>query len=118
MENTAFDVIQLEDQKLENVVGGDNVTATRPGKDGPYHFTGHVTKYRGIIGHRYFFTKDGGVEWYMGILVDSFEEDYCIFWTKRKHRVSVMLERGYPVADTITICGDSWTMFTTCDKIP
>lgn len=118
MENTVLNVTQLEDKKLDNVLGGDNVTATRSGKDGSYHFSGHVTKYKGIVGNRYFFTKDGGEEWYMGVLIKSYEESNYLFWTKRMHCVSVILSRGYPKSDTVTICGDDWTMFTTCDKIP
>ena len=118
MENTVCDTTQIEDQKLEMVAGGDNSSTTRPGKNGPYHFTGHVGKYKGIPGQRYFFTDDGGVAWYMGVLVKSYEESYALFWTRRMHTVSVMLARGYPESRTITICGDDWTMYTTCDKIP
>ena len=118
MENTVHNTTQIEDRQLEMVTGGDNSSTSKTGKDGTYHFTGHVTKYKGVVGQRYFFTKDNEDVWYMGILVKSFEEDYAIFWSRRKHLISVILSRGYPLSKTITISGDDWTMYTTCDKIP
>lgn len=105
----------IDDQKLDKVVGGSGGESTR--KIGKYTFTGHVGKYDGIVGNLYFITEDGNDRWWMGVLLKSWEESHAWFFTKRMHRFSVMLSSGSPYNDYIDFEGDRVTLYTQCSGL-
>lgn len=103
----------IEERQLEQIAGGTDGRATK--KIGDLVFSGHVTKYNAIPGHKYYITKDGGSGiWYMGVLLKTWEESNYIFFTKRMHRFSIMLECGKTHCFVTDFCGDDYTLYTEC----
>ena len=103
---------KINDNKLDEVTGGSGGEATR--KIGKYTFTGHVGKYNATVGNVYFITEDGTDQWWMGVLLKTWEDKYCLFFTKRKHRFNVMLYCGNPHFYDIDFEGDHVTLYTQC----
>ena len=100
MENAKTTLIeknQIEDQKLEVVTGGDNVTRKING----HVFSGHVTKYKGVVGENYYITFDHQNEWYYGTLLKTWEKQnemlgfFPLPGTVRTHRFLLLLNNGW-----------------------
>ena len=91
----------LTEQDLNQVTGGYLDV-------GEYRYDGHVGMYDGVRGVCYYFIEDDNhynVKY--GELIDSYEETYHAFWSKRVH-----IFREISTNKIISVYGDDWTMYT------
>lgn len=103
MENTKtiiIDIDQIEDKKLELVTGGDNATRKING----HVFSGHVTKYKGVVGANYYITFDCRDEWYYGTLLKTWEKQnetigIPLPGTVRTHRFLILINNGFDCSE-------------------
>lgn len=96
----------LKDEELEEVAGGVTING--------HNFTGHVTKYKGVIGRAYYVTFDGTDDWWAGRLKKSYEEHYILWTTKRMH---VFMRNPVDSFYDEKVCGDDVTLYTTMDGV-
>lgn len=90
---------ELNENEL-NMVNGGLVVGSR-------EYYGHVSKYDGEVGEKYYFVNDDNPNWvYEAILVRSGEEDGILWTTKRYHIIQETATANYH-----TIYGDEWTMY-------
>ena len=111
--------VQIEDQKLEMVAGGDNSTRKING----HVFSGHVGKYKGVVGQNYYITFDHLDEWYYGTLLKTWEKQNEIigipfFGTERTHRFLLLLNNGWDCSEFSSereFSGDTVTLYLYMD---
>lgn len=89
---------ELTEEDLQNVMGG---------------FSGHVGKYDGVVGEKYYFVLDGsnGTQWMYGKLTWSGEIRNAPFTTIRWHYADIEKWFGGTMSFHAELCGDDWTMY-------
>lgn len=96
----------MTDEELETISGGDVTIGSR-------HFSGHVGKYNGIVGHNYYIVLDGTTVWFYGKLLKTYEESEFVVFSKRRHKFRVTKGYGIKVPEEKTFSGDDVTLYTT-----
>ena len=97
----------LSDEQLEEVTGGTRTVRNML-------FYGHVGKYDGIVGQRYYVVYDDFDEWFYGTMLRTYEADE-LFHTRRTHLFSIILNNGYNVESrgiTKKMDGDTASLYT------
>ena len=108
---------KLNDKDLQIVSAGGAGGGTPTRKIGKYVFSGHVGKYNAKVNTLYFITEDGSEQWWMGVLLKTWEESKFIFFTKRMHRFNIMLYCGSPHDTYADFDGDRVTLYTQCSGL-
>lgn len=88
---------EMTDIELESVSGG---------------WSGHVDKYSGVIGEKYYFVNDDDhSKWIYGKLLKSYEKKKALFFSVRTHEVAVERHGNFKWESKMSISGDEWTIY-------
>ena len=103
---------ELNDNELENVVGGSTEeNAPENANCGNFVFTGFVGKYaEWHIGENLYLVDHDGDHYYYGTLLDSYEAEYT-FRTERMQVMNCVESDGKPYSGIVEVSGDDYWLY-------
>lgn len=113
---------ELSSEDLSKVSGGTGKGGASTRTIGGVTFTGHVGKYDGIVGAKYYITFDDRDEWYYGEMIKTWEKKELggFFGTVRTHKLRLILNNGANVESyniTREFSGDYTTLYTNAQGV-
>lgn len=105
----------MEENKQEHELNDEDLRVVTGGTNWPeYVFSGHVGKYDGVVGEKYYIVCDYKNAWAYGELVKTWEKHDILWMTIRTHRIDVKLTGGecFDHGET-EYSSTNWTLYTT-----
>ena len=120
MSKNHFRVLTNEDLKKVSGGGGKGGASTR--QIGNITFSGHVGKYNGVVGQKYYITFDYVDKWYYGVMVKTWEKKELggLLGTVRTHKLRLIINNGANVESyniELEFDGDNTTLYTNAQGV-